>query len=140
VLDRNELTHTNKKKRVFKKDMYPLLKEKHRLWEKIPGIDALMAKMMFKGPGGRIMSFKTPEEEEMCNHPQLPLTMGSLGKEAALVWFFKSHKDELSACYCFLSWLDDMTTKFAEANDEFLLSRWNLLEKVWSSRQTIEHG
>lgn len=125
---RNEFAYKGKQERAFKKDLKPLLKE---LGDKI--VPPQMVAMMFKGPGGRCVTAEEPEIKKTCNHPPVPLSMGAMASEASIVWFFKQHKDDLSACYCFLDWLERMTTQFPEANDKFLLGRWSRVEKVWAS-------
>lgn len=89
---------------------------------------------MFKGPGSRYTPPEGPEIVLRCNHPALPISLESGASEDGLRWFFDKHEDLDSALFCYLEWLDVMVEKFPLADNEFLLKRWQVLEKIWSER------
>jgi hypothetical protein len=95
-----------------------------------------MAKIVFKGTGSRYTPPVGPEIEFKCNHKALPLIEASMGTQEALRWFFNCHASDLDSCYCFLRWLDEMTSRFPLDN-EFCLIRWDLVEQIWTERNKI---
>jgi hypothetical protein len=134
ILNRNELFYPVKDKRRTKKtpSLTPIIPAGNI---RNPELQMLMAKVLFKGPGSRYTPLEGAQIKMSCNHKPLPMTEVSMTTEESVRWFFRLHSSDLEACCCFLNWLDSLVAGFVEVDDKFLLTRWNLVEKIWEERE-----